>query len=378
MSGNRKYFCLEFLFREKEIFLFNNEIYNRLCYAILCMEKMSFKEKYKNFIRKNRTLVTIFLAIKILLKKIYLRFPKMWGVLFALSVFVFTTSFSLRRFANDASYGRQIYFDGTDNLVWIEEMNMVEADAESADEADLEKLLESTVDNTAIMKVDPGSVEAGTVIYDDATGKKTTPTFEEDWSLILVNKSHLIPKDYEVELGTIRGSIKCDIRIIDNVLEMIQAAREDGVILAICSPYRDTKRQEMLYNRKAKSYIAKGYSEEEAYELASETVAVPGTSEHELGLAFDFISNNYTRLDAGFADTEAGKWLYNNAADYGFILRYPKDKTAVTDIEFEPWHYRYVGQKAAKEIMSNKLCLEEYVLQIGMLTEDSVAGNKNK
>jgi|GEM_PF-123685 len=241
-----------------------------------------------------------------------------------------------------------------------------------ASEADVIALANKTKEQVTVLNgtdsfvADPASYN-GDYIYDEATKTYKTPAFSEDWALILVNKKHLIPEDYEVELGVIRGNIKSDIRIIQNVLDMIQAARDDGVILSVCSPYRDYDRQVMLFNKKAKSYMRRGYSEEEAYELASETVAIPGTSEHQLGLAFDFISNDYTILDAGFAETEAGKWLKEHSYEYGFILRYPKNKTHITEIEFEPWHYRYVGKSAAAEIMQKGLCLEEYVEEIGLI-----------
>lgn len=210
------------------------------------------------------------------------------------------------------------------------------------------------------------NIKPGTTVYNYNENKYISPDFKEDWSLIVVNKKHLIPRDYSVELGTIKGNIKCDYRIVDKVGDMIAAAKADGVSISICSPFRDNGRQVALYERKARSYIRQGYSEEEAHALASETVAIPGSSEHELGLAFDFITAGHAQLDAAFAETEAGKWLKENAADYGFILRYPADKTQITQIEFEPWHYRYVGA-AAHEIMDNNLCLEEYALQVGII-----------
>ena len=89
-------------------------------------------------------------------------------------------------------------------------------------------------------------------------------------------------------------------------------------------------------------------------------IAVPGTSEHETGLAADIVTPSYQRLDAGYAGTKAARWLLENAASYGFVLRYPEDKTEITGIDYEPWHYRYVGVEAAKEIMAQGLCLEEY------------------
>ena len=117
----------------------------------------------------------------------------------------------------------------------------------------------------------------------------------------------------------------------------------------------------MLYNQ----YINKGYSREKAKELAAQYVAPPGTSEHLTGLAVDLISpdwyNTHSSLTSDFENTKQFAWLYAHCAEYGFILRYPKDKVAITGYSYEPWHYRYVGVEAAKEIMSKKICLEEYV-----------------
>ncbi len=201
-------------------------------------------------------------------------------------------------------------------------------------------------------------------VYDEKKGY-VRATYKDDWSLILINKKHHIPDDYEFELETIRGQIKSDVRVIPYVLELVSGAKRDGVTVQICSPYRSDDKQEVLFKKKQKQYMRKGYSEEEAYELASQTIAIPGTSEHQVGLAFDFISDDYKMLDAGFAETKAGKWLKEHAAEYGFILRYPLGKESITEIEFEPWHYRYVGIPAAKEIMKSGLCLEEYVEKIG-------------
>ena len=211
------------------------------------------------------------------------------------------------------------------------------------------------------------SLEADSdAIIVDENGNTVPATFEDDWSLMLVNKTHLIPEDYTFELAVIKGAIKTDARVVPHVKDLLLAAKRDGVTILICSPYRDPERQKMLFARKMKFYTKKGYTESEAYDLASQTVAVPGTSEHEAGLAFDFISDDYSMLDAGFADTAAGKWLKANAADYGFILRYPLGKENVTEIEFEPWHYRYVGVDAAREIMSRGITLEEYDKEIGI------------
>ncbi len=202
-------------------------------------------------------------------------------------------------------------------------------------------------------------------IYDDNLGY-IKADYPDDWSLILINKKYHIPDDYKFELAVVKGLINADVRVAPHLLEMIQTAKSQGVILYICSPYRDEEKQQELFDKKKASYIKKGMSEKEAYDLASQTVAIPGTSEHQVGLAFDFITEGYMQLDEGFEETDAGKWLKENSADFGFILRYPKGKEEITEIEYEPWHYRYVGEAAAHEIMDRNITLEEYVVEIGM------------
>lgn len=184
---------------------------------------------------------------------------------------------------------------------------------------------------------------------------------KDDWRLILVNKQHPVPEDYTVELETIKGNMQCDARIISDLIAMFQAADADGVNLAVCSPYRDLSRQEWLFERKIKSYMKNGMSYMEAYSLASQIVMVPGASEHQLGLAIDINCDTYTSLDEGFADTEAGKWLAAHCFEYGFILRYPLGKEYITGVEYEPWHFRYVGKEAATVITEQGICLEEFI-----------------
>ena len=191
-------------------------------------------------------------------------------------------------------------------------------------------------------------------------GAEETNFSDDDWKLILVNKQHPIPDDYEFELGTISGSMQCDERIIAPLFDMLKAARADGVNLIICSPYRDLGRQTMLFGNKVDRYMGGGMSYMDAYNLASQAVTVPGSSEHQIGLAVDIITDGYSSLDEGFGETAAGKWLADNSADYGFILRYPSGKEEITSIEYEPWHFRYVGVDAAGVITDNGLCLEEF------------------
>lgn len=182
----------------------------------------------------------------------------------------------------------------------------------------------------------------------------------DDWKIILVNKQHPIPDNYDFKLGTITGGLKCDERVVSPLKKMIEAARDEGVALYVCSPYRNSERQTMLFDNKVSRYVKNGMSYMDAYKETSQAVTIPGSSEHQIGLAIDFITDDYTALDEGFGKTTAGKWLYENAWKYGFILRYPRNKENITSIEFEPWHYRYVGEAAAEVIAKNDLCLEEF------------------
>lgn len=186
---------------------------------------------------------------------------------------------------------------------------------------------------------------------------------KDDWRLVLVNKNHSIPNDYQVTLGvikTLKGKQYCDERIIDDYLAMLRAAEDDNIALQVCSPYRTTEYQENLFNNHIKAYMKKGLSYMEAFQLSSVAVTVPGASEHQIGLALDIVTPSHQQLVESFADTDAGKWLAENCYKYGFILRYPKGKEYITGIEFEPWHFRYVGVEAATVITERGITLEEF------------------
>lgn len=183
----------------------------------------------------------------------------------------------------------------------------------------------------------------------------------EDWNLILVNRTHPIPEDYQVELKNIGSGHKIDARAYDDFRAMIQAAKSEGIYIYVTSSYRDLDKQTELYNKKVESYVTQGYSYENAKEQAGQVVAVPGTSEHHLGLALDLVSSEYRRLDEKQENTKGFKWLKEHSWEYGFILRYPNGETDITGIIYEPWHFRYVGLEAAKEITESGLTLEEYV-----------------
>lgn len=193
-------------------------------------------------------------------------------------------------------------------------------------------------------------------IKPDATGKA-----QKDWNLILTNPWNPVPDDFSVELETVEDGYSVDSRIVSDVCEMLEDARAEGLDPMICSAYRTQEKQERLYSAKVDKYLAQGYSEDTAEEKAATWVAVPGTSEHQTGLALDIVARNHTRLDKSQQDTAEQQWLMENSYKYGFILRYPIEKTDLTGISFEPWHYRYVGKEAAKEIYDSGVCLEEYL-----------------
>ncbi len=186
-----------------------------------------------------------------------------------------------------------------------------------------------------------------------------------DWRLIIANKQYPLPESYKINVSYVSGNYRLDSRIVNAYNSMITAAKNDGITLKIISGFRTYEGQTTLFNNKVNKYLNQGYSRERAKELAAQYVAPPGTSEHLTGLAVDLISTDWysynSDLNSNFEKTKEFEWLYNNCAQYGFVLRYPKDKEAVTGYSYEPWHYRYVGVEAAKEIMGSKICLEEYV-----------------
>ncbi len=181
------------------------------------------------------------------------------------------------------------------------------------------------------------------------------------WNLMLVNKQHPIPDNYTFATAQISSGGKlCDERILSPLRQMVAAAASDGVSLVVCSPYRSNNRQEMLFARKVDYYLEQGYDYMQSYTLASQAVTIPGSSEHEIGLALDIITDGYSSLDEGFGDTPAGKWLAQNSYKYGFVVRYLKGKEEITGIEYEPWHIRYVGVSAATVMYEEGICLEEF------------------
>lgn len=181
------------------------------------------------------------------------------------------------------------------------------------------------------------------------------------WNLVLVNPDTPLPENYEINVKQLDNGQAVDERCYDALQNMMNDCRRAGLRPVICSSYRTQEKQQMLFDNQVEKWKNQGYSVDEAKMQAGKLVAVPGTSEHQLGLALDIVDISYQLLEEKQENTPTQKWLLENSWKYGFILRYPKDKTDITKISYEPWHYRYVGKKAAKEIFDAKICLEEYL-----------------
>lgn len=181
------------------------------------------------------------------------------------------------------------------------------------------------------------------------------------WNLVLVNPDTPLPENYEINVKQLDNGQAVDERCYDALQNMMNDCRRAGLRPVICSSYRTQEKQQMLFDNQVEKWKNQGYSVDEAKMQAGKLVAVPGTSEHQLGLALDIVDISYQLLEEEQENTPTQKWLLENSWKYGFILRYPKDKTDITKISYEPWHYRYVGKKAAKEIFDAKICLEEYL-----------------
>ncbi len=192
-------------------------------------------------------------------------------------------------------------------------------------------------------------------------GNVSYPENTDAWQLICVNRYRYVDSDTEnkIKLSYVSGSgEQMDYRAAEAYEKMYSAAKEDGYYLTPCSGYRSYSTQKRLYNEFFYQYINQGYSEEEAHNLTSNRRNPAGSSEHNLGICMDIIcaGSSYN-----FENTSEYKWLCENAHKYGFILRYPEDKVDITNVKFEPWHWRYVGVENAEKIKNSGLCLEEYL-----------------
>ncbi|MCI8303605.1 MAG: M15 family metallopeptidase [Lawsonibacter sp.] len=187
------------------------------------------------------------------------------------------------------------------------------------------------------------------------------PKTADGWELLLVNRWNPIPEDCSPSLIQLKNGLYVDERCYPALQRMMDACRGAGLSPVICSAYRAWEDQELLFQSKVSQLEDQGYLLEDAEAEAGTVIALPGTSEHQTGLAVDIVDLNNQKLDRSQEDTAVQGWLLAHSWEYGFILRYPSGKSEITGIIYEPWHYRYVGEAAAKEIHSREICLEEYL-----------------
>ena len=223
------------------------------------------------------------------------------------------------------------------------------------------------------------STSQSSVADDDASTSATQPTYDSDkhpygyagftpettdmstdLSKILVNGKYSLPKNYKPTLAeAVKGSgVMLDYRVAPYYQAMYDAAKADGITLTPVSGYRSYERQTNNFENRIKENMNAGLDRKEATIKAATVIMVPGSSEHNAGLAMDICSPSDS-----FENTKEFEWLSENAANYGFILRYPKDAKSkeITGVVYEPWHYRFVGIDAAKDIKAKGVTLEEYL-----------------
>lgn len=214
-------------------------------------------------------------------------------------------------------------------------------------------------------EAEPPSAEESSVNQDPTSGQGyvITEPDEENWNLILVNKTHRLAENLEIDTRSF-GSEEIDARIYDSLKQMLEdGERDSDREFLVCSGYRSVDLQQYLFDNKIQRVrdADPSLSYDEAYNIAATEVAIPGASEHNTGLAVDICAIDFQMLIEEYEETDEAQWLKENCYKYGFILRYPKDKQDVTQIIYEPWHFRYVGVEAATEIMSQQITLEEYL-----------------
>lgn len=336
---------------------------------------MSIAKKHKIMALPCLIALTFILGIYYIIRHFATNGKRYIGIAFSLLFFMPSCSFSFGVFSGQTSFintqdsYNAVVEDSDVTLAVEKEVTLDENALLEAEE--IAKEYESTedIENADFYTLDDILGDADvyeiennhTEVVENAVKDESVPIFDsDDWKLILVNKHHPIPDDYQFNLGTIKGSMQCDERIIADLLSMLQAARDDGINLMIRSPYRTDDRQENNFNNRVKEYMGQGYSYMEAYKKASKVITIPGASEHQIGLALDITSDTHSSLDGAFGDTAAGKWLAEHGCEFGFVLRYPEGKEYITSIDYEPWHFRYVGRDAAMIMKQDDICLEEF------------------
>lgn len=187
----------------------------------------------------------------------------------------------------------------------------------------------------------------------------------EDWNLILVNPWESLPEDFDAEIVQVDNEQYIDERIEEFWADWKEAALNAGHRLFFASGHRNIELQRANFNNTYQSYLNEGLSEEKAMARTKEYLTEPGHSEHHTGLALDIVDEEWivsgNGLEPEYDTQESQQWLVDTMADYGFILRYPEGKEEATGIQYESWHFRYVGKENAQFIIAHDLVLEEYI-----------------
>ena len=216
----------------------------------------------------------------------------------------------------------------------------------------------ASTNSTATTKSSASTAEKSDYLYAYAGFNPVTTDMSVPVEKLLLNRKYKLPDGYVPKLTeAVKGSgVKMDYRVAPHYQEMYNAAKKDGITLTPVSGYRSYERQKNNFENQIKEYMNQGMNKVDATVKASQIRLLPGTSEHNAGIAMDICS-----LSETFENTKEFKWLQAHAHEYGFIMRYPKDKVNVTKIIYEPWHYRYVGTDLAKQLKSSGQVLEEYL-----------------
>lgn len=227
----------------------------------------------------------------------------------------------------------------------------------------------SSVSDTLSSKAESAE-SLSALIASPGIGQAVLTDTDCDWRLILVNPSHRLPDDFSVETAALPADpdVRFDARAVGNLEKLVDACEQAGHSIIIRGAFRTLDQQQELFDNKTQKYLKQGLSQEEAEEKAATVVAYPGTSEHELGLAVDIVSADNLDLNTKQEDTPTQKWLMAHSWEYGFVLRYPPEKKALTGIIYEPWHYRYVGRTVAEVMKKEDLCFEEFLAKYGNAT----------
>ncbi len=233
--------------------------------------------------------------------------------------------------------------------------------AQSTTSAEVKTTQSTTTDNTQeAEKSTETTVDAEKYPYGYAGFTPKETDVNVDISKIIVNGDYVLPDGYKPTLAeAVKGSgVQLDYRVAPYYQAMYDAALADGITLTPVSGYRTYERQKNNFENRIAQYVEDGMDKKEATIAAATIIMVPGSSEHNAGLAMDICS-----LSESFENTREFDWLSQNAANYGFILRYPKDQKSrdITKVTYEPWHYRFVGVDAAKDIKAKGITLEEYL-----------------